>query len=633
MRIGLYGETKSGKTRFLYGVCEAFCQFTPVERMAPEAFKFYNTIREELRQNNNFLKATDETNDNIPLFFEPAKLDITEKNTADTCTFIFKDWPGELLSNQVREWKIDPDSNKDLQQLLRTIQESDGFLYFVNPFIKGEKTSQIAESLNKELDSLRIFIAQVNKQRGNRFLPVILVITHADLFPKMSDEVKNLVDEWRKKAIAVMKEKYAKSLKNYYPDQYVSENEIVQQISAVRDAKETLPTLKNLWDLRVTAKNYRKIKATTIYFAVASALFLGLLLSGVFFSKGTTPGLGCKIDKIMETLQQEKLKPEELRTVLDFYDKEISQNTTQYSPEKVETLKKELDKRVQTIRQILANNKISPEEKILRMNDFLFEFKLEQVKAWHLEDVFNQYIGLQRTQFLNNARIVLESCEKVQTPPLTMLEKLRESTLQELDSYWIGALPDPNGKRQSFRKDLEFMRNFLDARISQKGYTVKMKADGKVGKPRQKTTWPYYIKLGTSEKEIYLVADKEKFSLHLISEREYYDAQFTLRQLDEKIEILRQGVPKVTDKATTTDKDKAEDQVSVSIIVRPCNSGNKGLMRLGMPLLGSHDFEFQFAGIENMWEGDSFSLKFKKADIPSLLLEILNEETIQEAEQ
>lgn len=602
MKIGLYGNTATGKTRFIYAVCESV-----KEKLSGKARDFHTVKTAELKNYKSYFLTTTETKDGITVEIpsDDSNLGISSKNRPDTCAFEFVDWMGEVVAGEVRSTCVGTTSEKS--DLWNRVQDADAFLYIFNPLRKGNRVENVEALLKSELEDLRTFVDEVYRRRENRFLPIVIVVTHDDEIRQQSSEIQNLIQSWRSRAVEVLRMQIQKQSKSYYPPEFAREAHVFFQISLVENPRDTFPILKKLWDLRDIGKKYKKNNQRMWGIVLPLLALLLALGTGVIFVPGSEE---LPIDVHIRKLSDEKNDPGELHEALVFRTGIDSKDEKKYPPEKVKDLKGLLKSRFDNIQTRLEAKDIAFVE-----GEFQ-NITLSEAESMQVQSQCNAFINLKIEAFLSETRAKLASCEQAKTPPLERLKALSAIADRMRTSPWIDTFPDPNGERTDFRTQLDDLSQFLKARIAENGYTVKMSASGTMKPPWEKgvETVLYQINISSvrldgsnAPLEVPIATlDGNLFFLTPNLDK-IINVHFRLKAGDEPVEIFK----------------KEDCNPDEWVATRLCSSGNIGLASLGMPLMGTEDFEIIQKG-GKMWKGDELHIKFHKYEVvPSLLLTIL----------
>ncbi len=485
LNVGIYGNTSVGKTRFVYAVCDKAYSIAG-SALNDNASSFYKRIQGTLKHRNK-LETTTGITEGIEVSIRKKDLDIAYNNAEDKCAFVFKDWSGELISEQAKGM-IDPSGTKsgpsDLEEAIR---KCDAFIYVVNPFNRGQEENvefaKIKETLDRELETLQRFLKRLHGLRGNNYLPVMIVITHDDIIQKSEYKIQSCVSEWKSKAVKIIQEECKHALDNYFPSEMIKENSIFYQISLIASPEITLRILGQLCEQRKIADNFKKPIRLLMYTVL---LLLLLLIIGIpsllyFGQSKENRELTRLMEKVKEKNDNIKRNDLEKGIILEaikmYKDLEVNPLATQIPDEK-QLLKNEIDSKFKNLEEFLKNKEKDRNEKFVYSENILYGLTIDDVNKfpeWNLGEIFKMLLALRIEDFFEQTTQCLRSCEKVDAPPLLQIQKLCQITDDFQKAEWLRTIPaDKTGETMEFRNKLDELLNFLNSRIAENGYTVRM---------------------------------------------------------------------------------------------------------------------------------------------------------------
>lgn len=218
IRIGIYGFTKAGKTRFLFKLLSDWegsgfiCDLS-------DGCKDFLRVNREFLKSSKVLPATTAFTD-ISFVFK--KFGIYDK----PLTFFIQDLRGEELAKEI---KNDFPENGFMA---KQVKSCNGFLVFFDPSNSEDSGNEIDNHYKRELVRTDEFIEYVLDQRQNHFLPIVFVLTHFDIWKK-NETILVKIAEWKKEIITKIESSFS-ILDGHYPLAIVEEQNIFTEISSVQ---------------------------------------------------------------------------------------------------------------------------------------------------------------------------------------------------------------------------------------------------------------------------------------------------------------------------------------------------------------------------------------------------------------
>lgn len=266
IKIGVYGRTQAGKTRFLYELLRHWEKERRILSQTPSCQDF-------LKRGDSQIESYGGTKPTEPTSSQE-DLTVTVQNPDDTLptTFTFRDLRGELLEGEIDNLE----SLKKDGLIPQQVAQCDGFLFFFDP-TSWEDPAQLAKHHVRELRRAEMFVEYVLSTRQNRFLPIVFLATRFDEW-ESDDDVRRQADEWLRRAHEKLSQLYDRHLAPHFPDNLVESNETCLRVTALRpetldDAVEKTARLVGEGDkFRQTDRN--RIR----YVAAAASVFVTLLI-------------------------------------------------------------------------------------------------------------------------------------------------------------------------------------------------------------------------------------------------------------------------------------------------------------------------------------------------------------------
>lgn len=218
IRIGIYGFTKAGKTRFLFKLLSDWESSGFICDLSDGCKDFLRVNREFLKSSK-VLPATTAFTD---ISFVLKKNGVNEKPLA----FFIQDLRGEELAKEIKN--AFPKNGFMANQ----VKSCNGFLVFFDPSNTEDAGTEIDNHFKRELIRTDEFIEYVLDQRQNHFLPIVFVLTHFDIWKK-NDTIIVKVAEWKKQIITKIESSFS-LLGGHFPLAIVEEQNIFREISSVQ---------------------------------------------------------------------------------------------------------------------------------------------------------------------------------------------------------------------------------------------------------------------------------------------------------------------------------------------------------------------------------------------------------------
>ncbi|MEJ5342266.1 MAG: GTPase domain-containing protein [Thermogutta sp.] len=226
IKVGIYGKTWAGKTRFLYQLINYWEKTGRIIRKSQGCQKFLDTVANSIKSSGGPGRTTE-------------KQDITALvrhiKRKESVKFHFLDLGGEFLAKDLDGLASHAGDN-DKNHIQRQVRECNAYIFFFDPS-SSEVPADIDEHYRNELRRAEKFIEYVVHTRENEVLPVVFVLTHLDVWEN-NEDIRKRVDEWCSKVHDELSRAYAQKLKNLHPKSVVSRDRIFFFVSSIGTTQE-----------------------------------------------------------------------------------------------------------------------------------------------------------------------------------------------------------------------------------------------------------------------------------------------------------------------------------------------------------------------------------------------------------
>lgn len=269
IKIGVYGRTQAGKTRFLYELLRHWEKERRILGQTPSCQDFLK--RGDLQiESYGGTKPTEPTS-------SQEDLTVTVQNPDDTAptTFTFRDLRGELLEGEIDNLE----SLKKDGLIPQQVADCDGFLFFFDP-TSWEAPAQLTKHHDRELRRAEMFVEYVLSTRQNRFLPIVFLATRLDEW-EANEDVRRKADEWLRKAHEKLSQLYDRHLAPHFPVNLIERDETCLQVTALRPESLDDAVCKMARLVGEGDKFRQADRKRTRYVATAAAVFALILVVAV----------------------------------------------------------------------------------------------------------------------------------------------------------------------------------------------------------------------------------------------------------------------------------------------------------------------------------------------------------------
>lgn len=169
IKIGIYGNSGAGKTRFLYKLLQDWENQKLILGKSNEAYDLIKHADNQIAKGGT-VDPTKGITDGISV-----DVRFEDKNSNDT-RYIFSDLLGEILATELDKLV---ENKRPITKTDEQIKECHGYFFFFNPIGSGNETN-LEKHFNDEANRANKLITFITETRQNDFLPIIFIVTHLD---------------------------------------------------------------------------------------------------------------------------------------------------------------------------------------------------------------------------------------------------------------------------------------------------------------------------------------------------------------------------------------------------------------------------------------------------------------------
>lgn len=286
VNIGMYGCQEAGKTQFLRGLFRVWEKGRKIRSSSRDFKKFMNITDEEIRQFGQLTRTKSS--------LEEIWVQVDNDTDGSLHEYQFRDLRGEELARNIDALVEGQRSSKEASYkdyLGPQVIACDGFLFFFDPSARHQGQT-IDEHHQRELKRAKIFIEHILKVRENRYLPIIFIQTHLDLWEN-DDEISKRAALWNDNVHALMSELYVSHLRGIHPRSIVDSGRIAFNVSSIGKTEESdrylVKVFEQMAELILDAELHnRQLKKTGLWALIgAGVAAVAMLLAGsLFFFSG-----------------------------------------------------------------------------------------------------------------------------------------------------------------------------------------------------------------------------------------------------------------------------------------------------------------------------------------------------------
>jgi len=306
IKIGIYGHTGAGKTRFLFELLDGWDRSGKILRRSNNCKRFLSKVRKQLE--------VDDRTKTTPHRVDDISVQLVLHDGKEPTELVFGDFRGEMLAAELDKETFDPSDAIPSQ-----VQQCDVFLFFFDP--APSQWKQCKDRLDRhhadELQRAEKFLEYVLATRQNEYLPVVFVQTHLD-FWQSEPEITEKAHKWQGQVNALAKRLYREHLMNHFPETFCDPEKTQHAISSIRSREVERP-IESAVDLVRAARSFsardrKKVRRRVVFSSFVVLVFLVLLVLSVVFT-GRNPGQGPVTSKTFPENEPEA------RALLDEWEK------------------------------------------------------------------------------------------------------------------------------------------------------------------------------------------------------------------------------------------------------------------------------------------------------------------------
>lgn len=276
VKVGIYGNTYAGKTRFLYELIRKWQDSRRILQVSDGCTNFMSTTHAEMETHGATQPTAAKTED--------IRCGATYGSTAEPKHFLFRDLRGEELAKQLD--KIDDLPSK--HDMPAQVATCDAFLFLFDPTCGELDEGDIPRRYEQELKRAKKFIRYLVTARQNRLLPVLFAQTHADVL-ESRPELTDRADQWLKDISEFSRSVFREHLDRMFPREAFEHERITTRLASHRDGNME-EIAERLWDMAQSSKDHlrrhRKKKRAVILAITIFAVAILPIMGGVLLSSG-----------------------------------------------------------------------------------------------------------------------------------------------------------------------------------------------------------------------------------------------------------------------------------------------------------------------------------------------------------
>lgn len=221
LNVGVYGNTRAGKTRFLYELISGWHRNFRIVESSEQTTAFLQEIEPDIRAYQHS-RGTVKTIENIQVLVQRGE------NQAPW-NLTFRDLRGEFLAHEVDDLR----RVGKQASIPRQVRECNSFVFFFDP-TSEDAPEQIEAHHTRELRRAERFIDYVLAERQNRYLPILFVLTRLDRW-EANHDLRKRIGDWIGRVNQKLKTAYRRALGGHFPQRLVDPMATTLCISSVRE--------------------------------------------------------------------------------------------------------------------------------------------------------------------------------------------------------------------------------------------------------------------------------------------------------------------------------------------------------------------------------------------------------------
>jgi len=485
--VGIYGCTNAGKTRFLFQLLNGWERTRRLLGQSDTCQRFLATVENEIEKHDGSRPTLATT--------EGIRVKVRRDGNEAPWELVFRDLRGELLSGEL-------DNIATLNRngaIPAQVRLCDGFLFLFDP-ASSEIPSDIDIHHKRELKRAAMFIEYILKERQNRHLPIIFVLTHLDKWEhdeKVCEKARQWVEQVHGKLTAL----YGGYLRRHCPPSLTERSKTAMSVSSIRggEVEQVVGQVHELVEeSRKFASDDRRRVRSILAVGLAFTVLLAVLGAWIVLSGEPDAPPGPKTS-VPSNEKEVLTKLDELDAVLNVHPRGANLPSVEEA-KKVNhhlrwlSLKLELgpdgmtglsEKTQQRMRSSLASGANAVKEKAESKDHP--PARHAPVLAAYLEDLpdLNQtspalaaaqtrYWQVQRAQVVEQVSAILKRRHEVASPPVDTLSEVI-SKLRDLEQETGRCRVFGPQARQALVEEIQTAATFCQDRKNSKNYGAKFR--------------------------------------------------------------------------------------------------------------------------------------------------------------
>lgn len=270
IRIGVYGNTRAGKTSFIYKIIRHWQNKNLIRSLSNEAYDFMRSVDDQIK-NSEQVSPTKGITEGISVEVLP------DSKSSIKTKYVFSDLLGEMLAGEVDDTET---NNNPISQIL----QCDAYLFFFNP-TGLDQNINLDDHFSAEKERALKLISHIRQHRENNYLPIVFVVTHLDKL-KTESELLKKTTEW----LNEIADGYSKDLESHYKQVKWISNEAFKQanfktmISSLTEENVEIP-IKNI---NLMLRKNKIVKPIIFLYVVVLffILFIAVIIASIMFPNG-----------------------------------------------------------------------------------------------------------------------------------------------------------------------------------------------------------------------------------------------------------------------------------------------------------------------------------------------------------
>lgn len=224
IKIGIYGRTQAGKTRYLFELLRHWETERYVLSQSRSCQDFLRSCCSQIESSG----GTTPTSVAVGLSQEDLTVTVHYPTASAPLTFTFRDLRGELLEGEI-------DNLESLKRdglISQQVTQCDCFLFFFDP-TSWEDPKQLKQHHDRELRRAEMFVEYVLSTRQNKFLPILFLATRLDEWESRED-IWQHSEAWLCKVHEKLKQLYHRYLAPHFPAKLIDRDETCLRVTVHR---------------------------------------------------------------------------------------------------------------------------------------------------------------------------------------------------------------------------------------------------------------------------------------------------------------------------------------------------------------------------------------------------------------